>query len=599
MSSYLSSLRNLLRENPYKYLLSVAWRYAEGMRGRYLLIYLLFTGVNLLVSIPPIIYGLYINFLQQGEEDLIRGSLIYVAIYVGIILSFWCLQWPARLLERRMAFDLSQRLLLESYDKIIHLPLAWHREHHSGDTINRARKAYEALKSFFDNGFAYFQTIARMFIAIGAIIWFSPVFGAVAAVFGLLIFLTVLAFDDPIIRANMETNDRENELMAGLSDNLGNIITVATLRLGKRTAQAIALRIDRVWPPFLRNTKINEAKWFTVSVLSGLMYAALVVGYVYTNYVPGEVFLVGGLVTLIGYITQFTGMLSSLTAQYNQIIKFRSDLAAIDPIYAAHDAHARPSVTGPIHRKWKKLRIDGLNFRYAEDGAGIFDVNLQLDRGKRIALIGPSGSGKTTTLYTLRGLYPPEEMRLLFNQTSAAPATAPESPAQLFEQTTLIPQSPEIFEETIRNNLTVGLERGQEEMDLAIHISVLEDVITQAENGLDTFLAEGGANLSGGQRQRLSIARGLLAADTSTLLLLDEPTSSLDPQTETLVYERLFEAFPDKTIVSTLHRLHLLRFFDYVYYMEDGRVKAEGTLEELLEKSTGFREMYAEQLLVK
>jgi len=127
---------------------------------------------------------------------------------------------------------------------------------------------------------------------------------------------------------------------------------------------------------------------------------------------------------------------------------------------------------------------------------------------------------------------------------------------------------------------------------------VLEDVIEQSENGLDTFLAEGGANLSGGQRQRLSIARGLLAADTSTLLLLDEPTSSLDPKTELLAYERLFAAFPEKTIVSTLHRLHLLRFFDYVYYMEDGRIKAEGTLEELLAKSEGVRTMYAEQVQV-
>jgi hypothetical protein len=104
MSSYFSSLRNLFRENPYKYLLSFAWRYAEGMRGKYVLIYLMFTGVNILVSIPPIIYGLYINFLQKGEGDPMQGTLIYVAIYLAITLSFWTLQWPARLLERRMAF---------------------------------------------------------------------------------------------------------------------------------------------------------------------------------------------------------------------------------------------------------------------------------------------------------------------------------------------------------------------------------------------------------------------------------------------------------------------------------------------------------------
>lgn len=593
MASYVSTLRNLFVENPYRYLLATAWHYAEGMHLRYIGTYLMFTMVNILGSLSPIIFGYYVNFLQTGEGDLLQGTLYYVVLYFAIILAIWVFQWPARLLERRMAFDISQRLLLESYDRIIHLPLAWHREHHSGDTINRARKAYEALKTFFDNGFAYFQTIARMVFAIAAIMWFSPVFGAIAIGFGLVILLLVLAFDAPIIQANKETNDRENELMATFSDMLTNIITVTTLRLGKRTAESIRKRVRNIWPPFLRNTKINEAKWFSVQVFVGLMYMALVYAYVYLNYTPGEVFLVGGLVTLIGYINQFTGMLNSLTAQYNQIIKFRSDMAAIDPIYAAYAQEARPSTEQPVDRTWEKLRVEGLNFSYGEDGAGLFDINLQLDRGKRVALIGPSGSGKTTTLYTLRGLYPPDEVSLLFNETSD-----PRPRPQLFEQTTLIPQAPEIFEETLLNNLTMGLERTTAELDQAIDVAVLGDVIEQAEKGLETFLAEGGANLSGGQRQRLSIARGILAADTSTLLLLDEPTSSLDPTTEILVYERLFAAFPDKTIVSTLHRLHLLRFFDYIYYMENGRIAAEGTLAELLEKSVGFREMYAGQVVL-
>lgn len=593
MSNIRSSLSSLFRENPYKYLLSTAWHYAAGRRLRYLLIYGMFTVVNLLSSIMPIVYGYYINFLQEGEGELLEGTLYYVLVYIGVILAIWCFQWPARLMERRLAFDISQKLLMESYDRIIHLPLAWHREHHSGDTINRARKAYEALKTFFDYGFAYFQTITRMVLALGAIVYFSPVFGAIACFFGAIILLAVLAFDAPIIKANKETNDRENELMAGFSDMLTNIITVTTLRLGKRTAASILQRVRNIWPPFLRNTKINEAKWFTVQVFVGLMYAILVFGYVYQNYTPGEVFLVGGLVTLIGYITQFSGMLNGLTAQYNQIIKFRSDLAAIEPIYQDFAQQSIPTATEPIDRNWQDIKVDNLNFTYGEDGAGLFGLSLRLQRGKRIALIGPSGSGKTTLLYTLRGLYPPDEATLLFDPSQhPRPRPAP----QLFEQTTLIPQAPEIFEETLRNNLTMGLERTEDELDRAIHTAALEDVVEQAENGLDTFLAEGGANLSGGQRQRLSIARGLLAADTSTLLLLDEPTSSLDPGTEIKVYERLFATFPDKTIISTLHRLHLLRFFDYVYYLRDGKIAAEGTLEELLVSSEDFRKMYGEQV---
>ncbi len=595
MKAQLRQWREFFRGNPYQELLAVSWQYARGLRGRYLLVYGMFTCVNLLYSLQPIVFGYFINYLQAGEGDLISAAWIYGGIYLGTILLSWAFQWPARLLERGMAFTISRRLLLETYDRVVHLPLDWHRRHHSGDTINRTRKAYEALKTFFDGGFVYFQTLMRMFLSIVAILWFSAFFGGVAGATGILIILAVLAFDRPIIAATNETNERENDLLASLTDNLGNIVTVTSLRLGKRTARQIDERMAAIWPPFLRNTQLNEQKWFTTGVLIGLMYVIIVVTYVYQQYVPGEVFLVGGLVTLIGYVTQFSNMFNALTGQYNTVIRLRADLAAIDPITEAYRQRGRPGLTAgsKVPKDWREVTIDGLQFAYGTDeetaGRGLTDIHLRLDRGQRIAFIGPSGSGKTTLLYNLRGLYPADEIQLSFDGRAA------ETPAQLYEQTTLITQSPEIFEDTIRQNLTMGISRSPEAIERAIELAVLRPVIEQADEGLDTPLSEGGANLSGGQRQRLSVARGLLAAESSTLLLLDEPTSSLDPESEILVYQRIFAAYPDKTIVSTLHRLHLLREFDYIYYLENGRVVSEGTLEQMLRDNEQVRSLYERQ----
>ena len=591
----LTEWREFFATNPYQELLETSWHYARGMRGQYVLIYVMFTCTNLLASLLPIVFGYFINYLQQEGGDLITAAWIYGGIYVAIILGNWAFQWPARLMERRMAYDISRRLLRETYDRVVQLPLDWHRRHHSGDTINRTRKAYEALKAFFDNGFVYFQTLVRMLFAIAAIIYFSPVFGAVAGLTGILIALAVLAYDGPIIAVTKETNERENELQAGLTDNLGNIITVTTLRLGRQTLKQIDRRIGAVLPPFLRNTRLNEQKWFTTGILIALMYCTIVIGYVYQHYVPGEVFLVGGLVTLIGYVNQFSNMFNALTGQYNTVIRLRADLAAIDPITEAYRQLARPALLpgDRIIKQWHELSVRDLHFVYdrsSQGSRGLHDIHLELGRGKRIAFIGPSGSGKTTLLYNLRGLYPPDRITVSFDGQSV------ESPAQLYEQTTLIPQSPEIFEDTILNNLTMGLSRKPEAIERAIHLAAMEEVIAKAERGLDTPLSEGGANLSGGQRQRLSIARGLLAAEGATLLLLDEPTSSLDPHAEIQVYQRIFAAYSDKTIVSTLHRLHLLREFDYVYYLEDGRVQSEGTLEQLLEGSAAFRMLWEQQV---
>jgi ABC-type multidrug transport system fused ATPase/permease subunit len=108
-------------------------------------------------------------------------------------------------------------------------------------------------------------------------------------------------------------------------------------------------------------------------------------------------------------------------------------------------------------------------------------------------------------------------------------------------------------------------------------------------------IREKGVNLSGGQKQRLALARGILAARDSGIVLLDEPTSSVDPRTEALIYEGLFQAFADKAIISSIHRLHLLPRFDYVYVLDQGRIAAEGTFDELLQNSPAFHDLWRHQ----
>jgi ABC-type multidrug transport system fused ATPase/permease subunit len=106
---------------------------------------------------------------------------------------------------------------------------------------------------------------------------------------------------------------------------------------------------------------------------------------------------------------------------------------------------------------------------------------------------------------------------------------------------------------------------------------------------------EKGVNLSGGQKQRLALARGILAAKSSDIILLDEPTSSVDPKTEIQIYEKLFEECKSKAVISSLHRLYLLKYFDYVYVLQGGRIADEGRFEDLKRESRLFRELWKHQ----
>jgi ATP-binding cassette subfamily B protein len=165
----------------------------------------------------------------------------------------------------------------------------------------------------------------------------------------------------------------------------------------------------------------------------------------------------------------------------------------------------------------------------------------------------------------------------------------------LNESVTLFPQEPEIFENTIAYNITLGLPFPEEEIMQVCESAHFTDVVMQLPDKLASDIREKGVNLSGGQKQRLALARGILAARESEVILLDEPTSSVDPKTEAMIYEKLFTAFADKAIVSSMHRLHLLTQFDYIYVLHHGRIVAEGNFEHLRNNSPAFLELWRHQ----
>ena len=167
--------------------------------------------------------------------------------------------------------------------------------------------------------------------------------------------------------------------------------------------------------------------------------------------------------------------------------------------------------------------------------------------------------------------------------------------ALLSDTITLFPQEPEIFENTIEYNITLGLPFEKEDIMQVCEIAQFKDVIEQLPKGLESNIQEKGVNLSGGQKQRLALARGILAAKSSDIILLDEPTSSVDPKTEMNIYHQLFKEFEGKAILSTLHRLHLLTLFDYVYILQNGKIVDEGSFEHLLNHSDIFQDLWKHQ----
>ena len=308
---------------------------------------------------------------------------------------------------------------------------------------------------------------------------------------------------------------------------------------------------------------------------------------------------IGNLFMVYEYALQAGSVITGVAAHFQSLTRQKVDYTSGDeiralPLSAEQAAAVGSPEAAAIPEDWQQLKLSAVVFeRQPADpsnpeavGGSLTGIDLQLQRGKRYALVGPSGSGKTTLLRLLAGLYAPSAGQLQADGQSPLPAAAV-APA-LRSVATLLPQDAELFGGTLRENLAMAdaaggnaeaaQRTGDSHYARALETAQASAFVAKMPGGLDAKVTARGGNLSGGQRQRVAIARALVAAEASSLLLLDEPTSALDPSTEAALIESFFEARADATIVASIHRPSLLPKFDALIMVEAGRVVATGPL---------------------
>lgn len=581
--------------NAYLHLLKVSWHYAVGQRWKFLLIYGSFCGGLVITSTLPWLYGWFVKAIQADTRQALRFAWIYVLLYFGLNLAKWGFYGYPRIMEQTLGFHIGKRFTMETYDMVLRKEMYWHQERHSGDLINRVKKAGDALKNFYQSGFLYFHAMGRFVLSAVAMLYFTPLFGAAGIILGLVAVYVTLRFDKPLIKHLNEVNEREHIVASGFTDSLSNIITIKTLRLERQMSLSLLTRMMNVLAPFRRGAIVGEWKWFATDILVALIYSLLLLGYMLRHQQdPGGG--IAGLVTLVAYVTQFTGVFYEFAWQYNQLVKYYVDVSGADEIRT--EEGERQLITGADVMKddaqpWNLMEVKGINFGYTSDiqdrpAFTIKDVSLVFRRGRRIAIIGESGSGKSTVLNLLRGLYDfrHKPQIILDGDLSAA-----KTPSFLYKEVILLPQEPEIFENTIRYNLTLGLDYDEAQILKACEVACFSEVLTGIPGGIDACINEKGVNLSGGQKQRLALARGVLLAGSAPLVLMDEPTSSVDVKNERLIYQRIFNHFENSAVVSTVHRLYLLQLFDYIYVMRDGCIADEGDYPTLLQRNDWLQKL--------
>ena len=577
-------------KNPYIQLVKITWKYAGHRRKKYLLAYFLFILASLTLLLTPFVLALLINHLQTNGLDQLGKSFLLIGIgFLGIDILFWVFHGTARIMERHTSYYVIKNFKSDIYQKLLKLPLKWHKNHHSGDTMSRIEKASQALKNFSDGGFRYHSVIIKFFGSLIALFIIDQTAGLIAVAFAICNLALIFSFDKILIKYLKDINDKWHLFDATFYDYVGNIRTIITLRLEKLSHNQTFQKFTNILPIWRKQNRLNELKWFILNMLISLMFVIVCVLYLYQQSLLPQAFLIGTFVALYEYVHEFTEVFFDFAWKYEDIVKYDTDIKSIKHIFKDSEKLINNIKNPKTTKNWQTIQIKSLNFRYEDEKHlthNLKNINLICKKGQRIAFIGASGSGKSTLMSLLRGLETPDQGILQIDQKTYPNFTP------LFNQATLIPQTPEIFENTIKHNITAGIPCKNTEIEKILKLSRFQQVLKRLPSGLKTNIKEKGVNLSGGEIQRLALARGIFAAKNSQLILLDEPTSSVDPSNEAKIYQNLFKEFKDKCLISSIHRLHLLPKFDYIYLFKKGQIIAQGNFKQLLTENKAFKKMW-------
>ncbi|MEO0586854.1 MAG: ABC transporter ATP-binding protein [Planctomycetota bacterium] len=299
-------------------------------------------------------------------------------------------------------------------------------------------------------------------------------------------------------------------------------------------------------------------------------------------YIRGEISH-GTLLVFLGLLTQFSNQIGAVAQITNMVQRSLIGGARVFEVLDAPVAIESPPNAVPIERASGHVEFQNASFGYAPDKPPVLeDVSLVAEPGQTVAILGATGAGKSSLLSLIPRFYDPRQGRVLLDGRDLREYDI----ADLRRQVGLVFQESFLFSQTVHENIAFGHpDATREQVVAAAKIAQAHEFVSEMPDGYDTVLSESGGNLSGGQRQRLAIARAVLLEPP--ILLLDDPTAAIDPETEHEILAAMERAMAGRTTFVVAHRMSTLRRADHVIVLDRGRIVQRGTHESLMGDDTG------------
>ncbi len=493
-------------------------------------------------------------------------------------------QYASQLLGQRMVF----RLRCDLYAKLQRLSLAFHDRASVGDLIHRVTGDAPALQNVVTYGFVPLgiQLVTATVLA-GTVFVLDARLGVVAlAIVPLLIVWTVW-FSERVRRRTRGLAVAESSIYSTVSETLGGIRAVKSFAMEEAEARRFEQHARSSQQAYVQVMTLGSLGSQVTEVLAGLATALVVL--VGARAVLAESMSVGELLVFVAYLQSLYSPVTQLAASAMVIQRSAASIERVVQIFEQEDEHAGPGQLR-LRTVIGRLSYQGVSAAYDARQPVLHDVNLEVEAGERVAFVGRSGAGKTTLVGLLLRFYRPAAGHIFLDGADIAALDL----TWLRRQIALVLQEPIIFSGTLRENIAYG-RPGATEVDVtaASQAAGLHDFVVTLPDAYETPVGERGVRLSGGQRQRLSIARAFLK--DAPILILDEPTSSVDATTEHQIFASLDRLARGRTTLVISHRLATVRRADRIVVLGGGRVVEHGTHATLLARGGAYAGLYADQ----
>lgn len=534
---------------------------------------------TLLVTLINIVGSYYLqSIIDTYVPDQIKQTLSVISL--GLIVVY-ILQQVLTYAQDYLLLVLGQRLSIDvilSYIKhVFQLPMSFFATRRTGEVVSRftdANRIIDALAS----------TLLSIFLDLSIVLILSVVlFSQNAHLFFLTILLLpiyaviIFAFMKPFERLNNETMEANSVLSSSIIEDINGIETIKSLTSERSRYQ----KIDTEFVDYLKKSfAMSKAE----SLQKGLKHLAqlilnVLVLWMGAHLVMKQELSLGQLITYNTLLVYFTGPLENLINLQTKLQAARVANTRLNEVYLIDSEFAEKKPLQERETLDGDLVFEGVDYKYGSGANVLTDINLRIKKGSKVSFVGISGSGKTTLAKMMVNFYQPNKGTIRLGGTDIQQVDK----TLLRQQINYLPQQPYVFNGTILENLLLGAREGTSQEDIlrAVEIAGIREDIERMPLNYQTELTTDGMGISGGQRQRIALARALLT--DAPILILDEATSSLDILTEKKIVDRLMAL--DKTIVFIAHRLTIAERSEKVFLLDQGRLKEEGSHEELLKKN--------------